>query len=122
MIHLLLPDFGVCEVYRVGDESGWNSGTGTNFLSWSQKYNFTVGDVLGLISYSLNKLLLLLLNIHTQNHSLTVSIIVDATQTQCLSNRCDLQIVQPQRRCNCHLREWQRRHQAYRRKEVQFHL
>ncbi|XP_042065564.1 basic blue protein-like [Salvia splendens] len=46
MIHLLLLDFGVCEVYRVGDGSGWNSGTGTNFLSWSQKYNFTVGDVL----------------------------------------------------------------------------
>ncbi|KAL1564319.1 chemocyanin-like [Salvia divinorum] len=50
MIHLLFLDFGVSEVYRVGDESGWNSGIGTNFaykhLSWSQKYNFTVGGIL----------------------------------------------------------------------------
>ncbi|KAK1324993.1 hypothetical protein QJS10_CPA01g00366 [Acorus calamus] len=28
----------------VGDAEGWD--TGINYLSWSQKYNFTVGDVL----------------------------------------------------------------------------
>ena len=32
-------------VYNVGDSENWN--TGVNYLSWSQKYNFTVGDTLG---------------------------------------------------------------------------
>lgn len=31
--------------YAVGDTDGWE--TGTNFLRWSQNYNFIVGDVLG---------------------------------------------------------------------------
>ncbi|WOK94675.1 mavicyanin-like [Canna indica] len=30
--------------YIVGDENRWT--TGTNYLAWSEKYNFTVGDVL----------------------------------------------------------------------------
>lgn len=36
------------EVYTVGDEQQWN--TETNFDSWAHEYNFTVGDVLGIIS------------------------------------------------------------------------
>ncbi|KAK9287502.1 hypothetical protein L1049_015923 [Liquidambar formosana] len=32
------------EVYTVGDDDEWESGI--NFLKWSQKYNFSVGDVL----------------------------------------------------------------------------
>jgi hypothetical protein len=32
------------EVYTVGDEEEWNDGR--DFVSWSQKYNFSVGDVL----------------------------------------------------------------------------
>ncbi|OVA19821.1 Plastocyanin-like [Macleaya cordata] len=32
------------KVYTVGDEDGWN--TGTDYQRWSQKYNFSVGDVL----------------------------------------------------------------------------
>ncbi|EOX97628.1 hypothetical protein QUC31_015599 [Theobroma cacao] len=32
------------EVYSVGDEEGWNSEV--DYVSWSQKYNFSVGDVL----------------------------------------------------------------------------
>ncbi|XP_022763039.1 mavicyanin-like [Durio zibethinus] len=32
------------EVYTVGDENGWNSEV--DYVSWSQKYNFSVGDVL----------------------------------------------------------------------------
>ncbi|ERN05787.1 hypothetical protein AMTRI_Chr10g231760 [Amborella trichopoda] len=31
-------------VYIVGDEDGWT--TGYNYLSWSMKYNFSVGDTL----------------------------------------------------------------------------
>ncbi|CAL9167752.1 unnamed protein product, partial [Musa hybrid cultivar] len=31
--------------YTVGDADGWD--TGINYLLWSSKYNFTVGDVLG---------------------------------------------------------------------------
>lgn len=34
------------EDHIVGDDQEWN--TGTNFQSWSQKYNFSVGDVLGM--------------------------------------------------------------------------
>uniref|UniRef100_A0A6M2EKR4 Phytocyanin domain-containing protein n=1 Tax=Populus davidiana TaxID=266767 RepID=A0A6M2EKR4_9ROSI len=34
----------VSEVHTVGDELEWN--TGANFGSWSQKYNFSVGDTL----------------------------------------------------------------------------
>ncbi|XP_039065797.1 mavicyanin-like [Hibiscus syriacus] len=34
----------VSEVYTVGDENGWNSEV--DYASWSEKYNFTVGDVL----------------------------------------------------------------------------
>lgn len=49
---LFFLDFVISEVYTVGDESGWNSGTGTDFLAWSEKHNFTVGDVLGLILIS----------------------------------------------------------------------
>lgn len=32
-------------VYNVGDSENWN--TGVNYLSWLQKYNFSVGDTLG---------------------------------------------------------------------------
>ncbi|XVF67953.1 hypothetical protein PTKIN_Ptkin10aG0163500 [Pterospermum kingtungense] len=32
------------EVYTVGDEDQWNSEV--EYVSWSQKYNFTIGDVL----------------------------------------------------------------------------
>ncbi|KAK6946446.1 Phytocyanin domain [Dillenia turbinata] len=31
-------------VYTVGDDEQWN--TGVNYLKWSEKYNFTVGDTL----------------------------------------------------------------------------
>ncbi|KAL4319565.1 hypothetical protein GQ457_18G018450 [Hibiscus cannabinus] len=34
----------VSEVYDVGDENGWDSEV--DYASWSEKYNFTVGDVL----------------------------------------------------------------------------
>ena len=36
----------MCEVFVVGDEDGWNSGT--NFATWSQSHNFTKGDFLGI--------------------------------------------------------------------------
>ncbi|XP_077246659.1 mavicyanin-like [Tasmannia lanceolata] len=32
------------DVYTVGDDYGWT--TGTNYMTWAAKYNFTVGDVL----------------------------------------------------------------------------
>ena len=35
----------VAEDYTVGDSDGWT--TGENYLKWSEKYNFTVGDTLG---------------------------------------------------------------------------
>jgi hypothetical protein len=31
--------------YTVGDSAGWT--IGPNYLTWSQKYNFTAGDTLG---------------------------------------------------------------------------
>ena len=31
--------------YTVGDSAGWTNGP--NYLTWSQKYNFTTGDTLG---------------------------------------------------------------------------
>jgi len=31
--------------YTVGDSAGWS--IGPNYLTWSQKYNFTAGDTLG---------------------------------------------------------------------------
>ena len=31
--------------YTVGDSAGWTNGP--NYLTWSQKYNFTAGDTLG---------------------------------------------------------------------------
>lgn len=31
--------------YAVGDSAGWT--IGPNYLTWSQKYNFTAGDTLG---------------------------------------------------------------------------
>ncbi|CAL9150604.1 unnamed protein product [Musa hybrid cultivar] len=45
---ILLPLMALHHVaatdYTVGDDDGWT--TGTNYLTWSEKYNFTVGDVL----------------------------------------------------------------------------
>ncbi|KAJ4834537.1 hypothetical protein Tsubulata_013683 [Turnera subulata] len=42
---ILLPIKGaLSEVYTVGDAEQWNSGV--NYGSWSQKYKFTVGDIL----------------------------------------------------------------------------
>ncbi|KAJ8490561.1 hypothetical protein OPV22_012282 [Ensete ventricosum] len=45
---ILLPLMALQHVaatdYMVGDDDGWT--TGTNYLTWSEKYNFTVGDVL----------------------------------------------------------------------------
>jgi hypothetical protein len=32
--------------YTVGDDGGWT--IGTNYLTWSTKYNFTVGDALSM--------------------------------------------------------------------------
>lgn len=37
------------EVYTVGDEDQWNSEV--DYVSWSQKYNFTIGDVLGITCF-----------------------------------------------------------------------
>lgn len=34
------------EVYTVGGDEQWN--TGANFDSWSQQYNYSIGDVLGI--------------------------------------------------------------------------
>lgn len=39
----------ISEVYTVGDEEEWNDGR--DFVSWSQKYNFSVGDVLSMYIY-----------------------------------------------------------------------
>ncbi|ERN00446.1 hypothetical protein AMTR_s00100p00125240 [Amborella trichopoda] len=38
-------------VYTVGDEDGWT--TGHNYLLWSKKHNFSVGDTLGTLPQSL---------------------------------------------------------------------
>ncbi|KAH7692335.1 Cupredoxins domain-containing protein, partial [Dioscorea alata] len=40
------------EDYTVGDSDGWS--TGINYLEWSEKYNFTVGDAL-VFKYVLNQ-------------------------------------------------------------------
>ncbi|XP_056169992.1 basic blue protein-like isoform X1 [Syzygium oleosum] len=40
----LLVDGAVSEVYTVGDSDEWNSGV--DYGVWSQKYNFSIGDVL----------------------------------------------------------------------------
>ncbi|GMJ08116.1 hypothetical protein HRI_004480800 [Hibiscus trionum] len=44
MICFLFLNGTVSEVYNVGDENGWDSEV--DYASWSEKYNFTVGDVL----------------------------------------------------------------------------
>lgn len=46
---LFLVNKAISKEYTVGDDEEWNSQA--NFLSWSEKYNFTVGDVLGMIFY-----------------------------------------------------------------------
>lgn len=47
LIYPLFLSTGTVEslVYNVGDSENWN--TGVNYLSWLQKYNFSVGDTLG---------------------------------------------------------------------------
>lgn len=47
VIYSLFLNRAISEDYIVGDDEEWNSQA--NFLSWSKKYNFTVGDVLGMI-------------------------------------------------------------------------
>lgn len=45
--------------YTVGDAGGWTNGP--NYLTWSQKYNFTAGDTLGMgkrVQFPLNFFLL----------------------------------------------------------------
>lgn len=42
---MILLEPGKSEVYTVGDEEEWNSDV--NYGSWSHKYNFTLGDILG---------------------------------------------------------------------------
>ncbi|XP_057966448.1 basic blue protein-like [Malania oleifera] len=42
LISFLCLDTASSEVYTVGDEDGWD--TGSNFLTWSQRYNFSAGD------------------------------------------------------------------------------
>ncbi|GMI88054.1 hypothetical protein HRI_002474700 [Hibiscus trionum] len=44
LIWFSLLNGAVSEVYNVGDENGWNSEV--DYSSWSERYNFTVGDVL----------------------------------------------------------------------------
>lgn len=44
LINIWLLNLVESAEYTVGDDEEWN--TGVNFLSWSEKYNFTVGDVL----------------------------------------------------------------------------
>ncbi|PON45076.1 Cupredoxin [Parasponia andersonii] len=44
IIYTLFLNGATSEVYVVGDGDEWNSQA--NFLSWSTKYNFTVGDIL----------------------------------------------------------------------------
>ncbi|XP_010266855.1 PREDICTED: mavicyanin-like [Nelumbo nucifera] len=44
LVNLFSAEKVVSTTYTVGDEEEWN--TGVNYLSWSQKYNFSVGDVL----------------------------------------------------------------------------
>ncbi|URE24632.1 Blue copper binding protein-like [Musa troglodytarum] len=44
LLHLMALRHVAATDYMVGDDDGWN--TGTNYLAWSEKYNFTVGDVL----------------------------------------------------------------------------
>lgn len=41
----LLVDGAMSEVYTVGDSDEWN--TGVDYGVWSQKYNFSVGDIFG---------------------------------------------------------------------------
>lgn len=47
MIYTLFLNGANSEDYIVGDDDEWNSQG--NFLTWSTKYNFSVGDVLGMI-------------------------------------------------------------------------
>lgn len=49
LINIWLLNLVESAEYTVGDDEEWN--TGVNFLSWSEKYNFTVGDVLGQLSF-----------------------------------------------------------------------
>ncbi|KAL4616253.1 hypothetical protein ACB092_07G185400 [Castanea dentata] len=44
MINFLFLNGARSEVYTVGDEEEWNADA--DFVSWSQKYKFSVGDVL----------------------------------------------------------------------------
>ena len=44
MMNFLFLNGATSEVYKVGDEEAWNAEA--DFVSWSQKYKFSVGDVL----------------------------------------------------------------------------
>lgn len=44
MINFLFLNVARSEVYTVGEEEEWNADA--DFVSWSQKYKFSVGDIL----------------------------------------------------------------------------
>ena len=44
MINFLFLNVARSEVYTVGEEEKWNADA--DFVSWSQKYKFSVGDIL----------------------------------------------------------------------------
>lgn len=62
MVNFLFLNGARSEVYTVGDEEEWNADA--DFVSWSQKYKFSVGDVLrmyfsfNIIMHALSVLLL----------------------------------------------------------------
>lgn len=49
-ISALFLRFAKSEDFIVGDNEEWSSGT--NYQSWSKKYDFSVGDVLGMKFFS----------------------------------------------------------------------
>lgn len=53
-IHSLLVHGARSEVYTVGDDEGWD--TGVDYGVWSQKHNFSVGDVLGQCSVAVDSI------------------------------------------------------------------
>lgn len=46
-----LLDCVMASVYAVGDQDQWSSQT--NYATWAEKQNFSLGDVLGIFSFNL---------------------------------------------------------------------
>lgn len=57
LLSSFLLDCAMANVYAVGDQEEWSSQT--NYASWAERYNFSLGDVLGMV-FNLSTLLIII--------------------------------------------------------------